>query len=62
MTRVVSATSQSASPVRSRDLRVQHAAIFEAAKTSKMEADASSALIPPFSEWDLDLEVSKLVY
>ena len=27
-----------------------------------MEADASSAPIPPFSEWDLDLEVSKLVY
>ena len=59
---VVSVTSQSASPVKSRDLRVQQAAIFEAAKPAKMEADASSAQIPPFSQWDLDLEVSKLVY
>ena len=61
MTQVVSATSQSASPVRSRDLRAQRTAIFEAAKTSKMETDAISTPIPPFSEWDLDLEVSKLV-
>ncbi|MDA8030579.1 MAG: hypothetical protein MPK62_05505, partial [Alphaproteobacteria bacterium] len=53
VTRVVSVISQSASPVKSRDLRARHAAIFEAVKPSiwKQELDLHRSHHFPSGTW-----------